>query len=298
LRIFDLTKEEIDALIEKAIYLKEREKRGVPFSPLAGKTLALVFEKPSTRTRVSFESAMHRLGGAAVFMSTADSQLGRGEPIKDTARVLSRYVDAVVVRTFGHDIIEEFARYSAVPVVNGLTDLHHPCQVLSDLMTVVEKKGSYAGKKFAWIGDGNNMANSWIEAAANLGFELDVATPRGFAPDRAVVEKARDEGIGNIEFPKTPEDAAKDADILSTDVWVSMGQEAEREKKIKAFRHYQINGRILKLAKKDAIVMHCLPAHRGEEITDEVMEGKQSAVWDQAENRLHMQKAILTFLFG
>lgn len=294
LKMSDLKKADIDDLIERAVYIKGRLKRGIRHSPLKTRTLGLIFEKPSTRTRVSFECAMMQLGGSTVFVSSADSQLGRGEPIKDTARVMSGYVDGVVIRTFGHERIEEFARYSSVPVINGLTDLHHPCQVLADIMTVVEKKGSYGGLKVAWIGDGNNVANSWIEAAGILGFELVLACPGGYEPDRGVLAGAG----GNVKLGKTVEEAAKDADVLNTDVWASMGQEGEREKRLKAFRGYQINAKVLKLAKKDAVVMHCLPAHRDEEITDDVIEGPNSAVWQEAENRLHVQKAVLERLLG
>ena len=296
LTISALTKGDIDALLERAASLKERHRKGIPHNPLRGRTLGLIFEKSSTRTRVSFETAMYQLGGSAIFMSQKDSQIGRGEPIKDTARVMARYVDAVVIRTYGHEIIEEYAKYSGVPVINGLTDLSHPCQVLSDILTVVEKKGSYDGVRVSWIGDGNNMANSWIEAASILGFPLRLSCPRGYEPAREVLRRAKEASpvkAVNIEIVKTPEEAAKDADVLNTDVWASMGQEAEKEARTRAFRGFQINSKVLSLAKKDAIVMHCLPAHREEEITEEVMEGPNSVVWDQAENRLHMQKAIL-----
>ncbi|MBI3398759.1 MAG: ornithine carbamoyltransferase [Deltaproteobacteria bacterium] len=293
LTISGLTKAEIDATFEKTRVFKQRQKRGIPHTPLIGKTIGLIFEKASTRTRVSFEVAMYQLGGNVIFISQRDSQIGRGEPIKDTARVLSRYVDGIVIRTFGHEIVEEFAHYSSVPVINGLTDLHHPCQVLTDVFTIVEKKGSCKGIKVAWIGDGNNMANSWIEAAARLGFDLMLACPDGYLPDKNILAKAKKEAGSKIEVVNDPKKVAKDADVLNTDVWASMGQEEETEKRKKAFKGYQINSEILKLAKKDAIVMHCLPAHRGEEITDEVLEGANSVVFDQAENRLHVQKVIL-----
>ncbi len=292
LTIFDLTKEEIEGLLDRAASLKERHKKGIPHRPLLGKTLGLIFEKSSTRTRVSFETAMYQLGGNAIFLSQKDSQIGRGEPIKDTARVMSRYVDAVVIRTFGHEIIEEFAGYSSIPVINGLTDLHHPCQVLADVLTVIEMKGRYEGQKVCWIGDGNNMANSWIEAAGRLGFELVLACPAEYSPDPAVLARGRALNPG-IRLTQSVDEAASGADVLNTDVWASMGQEEEREKRAKAFKGYQINSRVLGLAKKDAIVLHCLPAHRDEEITGEVLEGPNSAVWDQAENRLHIQKAVL-----
>lgn len=292
LTIADLDKNGIDALLGRALNLKQRLKRGIAYSPLKGKVLGLIFEKSSTRTRVSFEVAMNQLGGSSVFISQKDSQIGRGEPVKDTARVMSRYVDAVVVRTFGHDIVEEFAKYSTIPVINGLTDAHHPCQVLADIMTVVEKKGGYAAVKACWIGDGNNMANSWIEASGILGFELALACPDGHKPDEKILKKAGP----RVKLVQTPEDAAKGADVLNTDVWASMGQEAEAEERKKVFANYQINSKILALAKKDAVVLHCLPAHRGEEITEDVIEGPNSAVWDEAENRLHLQKAVLELL--
>ena len=294
LSIYALDKETIDGLVCRAAILKERHKAGIPYHPLRGKTLGLIFEKPSTRTRVSFETAISHLGGAAIFISHRDSQIGRGEPIKDTARVMSRYVDAVVIRTFGHEIIEEYASFSTVPVINGLTDMHHPCQVLADLLTVSEKKGGLSDVKVAWIGDGNNMANSWIEASLRLGFELRLACPEGYAPHADMI--ALVEGVEHINITRSVAEAVKGADVLNTDVWASMGQEEEQKKRLNAFKGFQINSDVLKLAAKDAIVLHCLPAHRGEEITEEVLEGDQSVVWDQAENRLHIQKAILEWL--
>ncbi|MFQ5735900.1 MAG: ornithine carbamoyltransferase [Thermodesulfobacteriota bacterium] len=296
LSIAELTKEDIDGLLKRAASLKERHKKGIPYNPLRGKTLGLIFEKSSTRTRVSFETAMYHLGGDAIFISHRDSQIGRGEPIKDTARVMSRYVDAVVIRTFGHEIIEEYASYSTVPVINGLTDLHHPCQVLADILTVVEKKGGYEDISACWIGDGNNMANSWIEAAITLGFDLKLACPEGYRPEKGFVEAARLEEHPNVVITGSVDDAAEGADVLNTDVWASMGQEQEAQMRKKAFAGFQINASVLSRAKKDAIVMHCLPAHRGEEITEEALEGPNSVVWDQAENRLHIQKAILEWL--
>jgi len=291
LRVFDLEKRAIDELITMAASLKDRHKRGIPHQPLRGRVLGLIFEKSSTRTRVSFETAMYHLGGSAIFLNPGDSQIGRGEPIKDTARVMSGYIDAVVMRTFGHDKLEEYAKYSTVPVINGLTDAHHPCQVLADILTVVEQKGCYEGMKVCWVGDGNNMANSWIEAAARLGFELRLACPSGYTPDKGLLS---DVGAGeNIKVMESVEEAVRGVDIINTDVWASMGQEAEQVKREAAFSGYQINKKLLSLADKDAIVLHCLPAHRGEEITDDVIEGAQSVVWEQAENRLHMQKAIL-----
>src|SRR3989337_4125244 len=293
LTISDLTKDEIDALCERTSFFKERQIRRIPHNPLIGKSIGLIFDKASTRTRFSLEVAMYQLGGNAIFISHRDSQIGRGEPIKDTARVLSSYTDGVVIRTFSHEIVEEFAKYSTIPIINGLTELHHPCQVLADVFTVIEKKGSYKGLKIAWIGDGNNMANSWIEAASRLGFDLTLACPEGYWPDKNILDRARKEAKSKIEIVKEPKEAAKGADVLNTDVWASMGQEEEEEKRKKAFQGYQINSDLLKLAKKDAIVMHCLPAHREEEITDEVMEGQNSVIFDQVENRLHVQKVIL-----
>lgn len=292
LKISDFDATEIDELIARAICLKDRLRRGIPHTPLESKVLGLIFEKPSTRTRVSFESAMYQLGGHTIFLSSTATQMGRGEPIKDMARVMSGYVDAVMIRTFGHEIIEEFAEYSSVPIINGLTDMHHPCQVLADVMTITEIRGTLQGLKVAWIGDGNNMANSWIEAAAILGFELRIACPEGYCPDEDVLAWAKEKGA-KITTCMSVKDAVKGADVLNTDVWASMGQEEERAERIKAFDGYQINADTLKIAKKDAIVLHCLPAHRGEEITEEAIEGKNSAVWQQAENRLHVQKAVL-----
>jgi len=291
LRVFDLEKKDIDELLSMAASLKERHRRGIPHQPLRGRVMGLIFEKSSTRTRVSFETAMYHLGGSAIFLSPKDSQTGRGEPIKDTARVMSGYVDVVVIRTFGHDKLEQYARYSTVPVINGLTDAHHPCQVLADILTVVEQKGSYEGIKACWVGDGNNMANSWIEAAARLGFELRLACPSGYTPDKRLLAEVG--GGDNIRVMESVEEAVRGADVVSTDVWASMGQEEEQVKREAVFRGYQINDELLALADKEAIVLHCLPAHRGEEITDDVIEGPHSVVWEQAENRLHMQKAVL-----
>ena len=254
---------------------------------------SLLFEKPSTRTRVSFEAAMYGLGGQVIFMSTKESQLGRGEPLKDTARVLSRYVDAIVVRTFGQGVVEELARYATVPVINALTDLHHPCQVLSDLMTVIEKKGTLDKTKTVWIGDGNNMANSWIEAASVFGFPLTLACPAGFSPNETILEKARVRSPLPIVVLRDPAEAIRGAAVINVDVWASMGQEAEQEQRLGVFRDYQLDSALLAKADKDAIVLHCLPAHRGEEVTEEVLEGPQSVVFDQAENKMHIHAAIL-----
>lgn len=288
LKISDLTKSDIDSLIVRAIELKEGAKSNI----LDDKTVALIFEKPSTRTRVSFEVGIGELGGRSIFLNQNDSQIGRGEPIKDTARVMSRYVDGVVIRTFSHDIISEFAEFSTIPIINGLTDLHHPCQIMADLMTIVEKQGTYEDKRIAWIGDGNNMAHSWIEAAELLGFHLNIACPDGYCPDKDIFDKAIESGA-KINKCMPVKEAVAVCDVINTDVWASMGQEEEQAKRVKAFDGYIVDEELLKLASDDAIVMHCLPAHRGEEISADVLEGNQSVVWDQAENRLHIQKAIL-----
>ncbi|ADW16697.1 ornithine carbamoyltransferase [Desulfobulbus propionicus DSM 2032] len=293
LALGDFTQEELRALIDRALELKAESKQGVRHQQLAGRKICLLFEKPSTRTRVSFEAAMYGLGGQVIFMSTKESQLGRGEPLKDTARVLSRYVDAIVVRTFGQGVVEELARYATVPVINALTDLHHPCQVLSDLMTVIEKKGTLDKTKTVWIGDGNNMANSWIEAASVFGFPLTLACPAGFSPNETILEKARVRSPLPIVVLRDPAEAIRGAAVINVDVWASMGQEAEQEQRLGVFRDYQLDSALLAKADKDAIVLHCLPAHRGEEVTEEVLEGPQSVVFDQAENKMHIHAAIL-----
>lgn len=298
LRLRDYSKNELDGLLALAADLKARQKAGVEHHLLKGKTLAMIFEKASTRTRISFEVGMFQLGGHALFISSNNSQMGRGEPIKDTARVLARYCDGVMIRTFGQEIIDEFAGYSGVPVINGLTDLYHPCQILADLQTVVEHKGRYGGLKFAWVGDGNNMANTWIEAAAILGFDLALACPQGYEPDREVWEWAQTRGTASITITEDPEEAVRDADVINTDVWASMGQESEQKQRELAFQGYCVNDELLALASPDNIVLHCLPAHRGEEISDSVIEGRHSVVWDEAENRLHIQKAIMATLMA
>jgi len=294
LTVHDLTRAEILNLFKRAKALKTRKG-----CPLTGRTLGLFFEKASTRTRVSFEVAMAQLGGHSIFLSKEEIQLHRGETIADTARVLSRYLDGLVIRTYAHHTIEEWARHATIPLINGLTDLHHPCQALGDLFTVFEKSGRVSGLKLAYIGDGNNVANSLIEGALRLGMSISLACPKGYEPNKDVLELARQESKktgGLIQVVREPEAAAKGADILYTDVWTSMGQESEAEARRKAFEGYQIHRSLLKLAKPSAWVMHCLPAHRGEEITDEVIDGPQAIVWDQAENRLHIQKAILEWL--
>lgn len=297
LRINDLSRAELERLIERAGQLKRAAAAGRYEPTLAGKTLILIFEKSSTRTRVSFEVGIQQLGGRAVHLSANDCQLGRGEPLKDTARVLSRYADLIMIRTFAHANVEELARYAAVPVINGLTDTHHPCQILADLQTLAERDAGFTQRKIAWVGDGNNVAASWIEAAGVLGLDLHLATPAGYEPDPAVVEEARRRG-GRVTVTRDPRAAAQDAWVLMTDVWTSMGQESEKAKRDEVFRPYQVNPELLARAASDAIVLHCLPAHRGEEITDEVIEGPHSAVFDEAENRIHAQKALMEMLLG
>ncbi|HEU4643483.1 MAG TPA: ornithine carbamoyltransferase [Gemmatimonadaceae bacterium] len=264
--------------------------------PLAGKSLAMIFMKSSTRTRVSFEVGAWQLGGHALFLSPRDIQLGRGEPIADTARVLSRYVDGIMIRTFAHAEVEELAKYADVPVINGLTDLLHPCQILADLLTVRQHLGGWEGKKIAWVGDGNNMANSWINAAYRLGFELVLACPEGYDPDPAILERARK--TANVRVVRDPREAVEGADVVNTDVWASMGQEEEQAQRERAFAGYTVNAALMSRAASDAIFLHCLPAHRGEEVAAEVIDGKWSRVWDEAENRLHVQKAVMAVLMG
>jgi ornithine carbamoyltransferase len=290
--ITSLNKQEIDELLFLALRLKKEHKEGSAHLPLKGKTLGMLFEKPSTRTRVSFEVGMLQLGGHALYMGWRDTQLSREESVEDTARVLSRYLDGIVVRTFAQETLELFASHATIPVINGLTDLEHPCQILSDLMTILEKKGGYEHLTIVYVGDGNNIANSWINASLTLGFNLRLACPRGYEPDGELVEKALSAPL-QIQFCDDPAEAVREADIINTDTWVSMGQEDQRREKVEVFKNYQVNGTLLKLAKKDVMVMHCLPAHRGEEITDAVADGEQAIIFDQAENRLHMQKAIL-----
>ncbi|HEY6006689.1 MAG TPA: ornithine carbamoyltransferase [Geobacteraceae bacterium] len=295
LALHDYTRQELDHLFTLTKELKEAQKKRIPHRRLEGKSVALIFEKSSTRTRISFEVGVWQLGGQPLFISSGTSQMGRGEPIKDTARVMARYCDGVMIRTFGQEIVEEFARYSAVPVINGLTDLFHPCQIMADLFTVIEHRGSYEGLTFAWVGDGNNMANTWIEAAAIFGFELRLACPKGYEPDGEVLAWARARGA-RLVLTADPKEAVRDADVINTDVWASMGQEQEQKIREKAFQGYCLDEALLNEAKGNCMVLHCLPAHRGEEITDDVIEGPHSAVWDEAENRLHVQKAIMATL--
>ncbi|HXF24256.1 MAG TPA: ornithine carbamoyltransferase [Gemmatimonadaceae bacterium] len=264
--------------------------------PLAGQTLAMIFMKASTRTRVSFEVGTYQLGGHALFLSPRDVQLGRGEPISDTAKVLSRYVNGIMIRTFAHADVEALAKDATIPVINGLTDLLHPCQVLADVLTVRQQLGGIAGRKVAWIGDGNNMANSWINAAYVLGFELSLACPEGYDPDAALIARARTRA--KVSVVRDPAEAANGADVVTTDVWASMGQEEEQAVRERAFRGFCVDSALMARAAKDAIFLHCLPAHRGEEVTADVIDGRQSRVWDEAENRLHIQKAIMAVLMG
>ncbi|HSM16371.1 MAG TPA: ornithine carbamoyltransferase [Gemmatimonadales bacterium] len=293
LAVTDFTKAELHQVLELAGRMKRGEERG---KPLAGKTLGMIFAKSSTRTRVSFEVGTSQLGGHALFLSSRDIQLGRGEPIRDTARVLSRYVDGLMIRTFAQEDVEELARFASVPVINGLTDLLHPCQVMADLMTVQEALGGWEGKVVAWIGDGNNMANSWLNAAAALGFELRLACPEGYEPNHHFFEDAQRRTT--VSITEDPDEAAEGAHVLTTDVWASMGQESEAEARKISFRGYVVDEDLMALADPSAIFLHCLPAHRGEEVTEAVFEGPQSKVWDEAENRLHVQKAIMSTLMG
>jgi len=295
LALNQFTKAELDNILALTAELKLRQKTGVEHQLLKGKSVALIFEKSSTRTRVSFEVGVYQLGGQPLFISSATSQMGRGEPIKDTARTIARYCDGVMIRTYGQEIVEEFAAYSSVPIINGLTDKFHPCQIMADIFTVMEHKGGYEGLKYAWIGDGNNMANTWIEAAAIFGFELRLACPQGYEPDAGVLAWAKGKGA-KLLLTTDPREAVAGADVVNTDVWASMGQEAEQKEREKAFAGYCLDDTLLSLAKPDCLVLHCLPAHRGEEITDAVIEGKNSVVWDEAENRLHVQKAIMASL--
>jgi ornithine carbamoyltransferase len=293
LKISDWTKEEVLALFEKTHELKKILREGKVYEPLKGKNLAMIFHKASTRTRVSFEVGMTQLGGHAIFLDSSATQIGRGEPICDTARVLSRYVDCVMIRTYNQADVEEFSMFADVPIINGLTDMYHPCQVLCDIFTVKEKRENYRDLKYAFIGDGNNMAHSWINAALVLGLNLSIATPEEYGPDPELVNKAKEESNGKIVITNDPLEAAGGADVINTDVWVSMGQEEEEKDKLGCFKGFQINGEMMKFASDDAILLHCLPVHRGEEVTEEVIEGKNSAIFDQAENRLHIQKGIL-----
>jgi ornithine carbamoyltransferase len=293
LQIPDFSRDELIRLFDLADCMKRGEYKQ---KPLEGKTLAMIFMKSSTRTRVSFEVGTYQLGGHALFLSPRDVQLGRGEPIADTARVLSRYVDGIMIRTFAHQDIEELAKYASVPVINGLTDLVHPCQVLADLLTVRQHLGAVEDKRYAWIGDGNNMANSWINAAYVFGFDLTLACPEGYEPADHLLARAQKKA--KVRVVHDPMEAAEGADVVNTDVWASMGQEAEQKERARAFVGYTVNAKLMKRAAKNAIFLHCLPAHRGEEVSADVIDGPQSRVWDEAENRLHVQKAIMVALMG
>ncbi len=292
LQFADFTLDEYEYLIERARIIKRKFKSYEPYHPLTDRTLVMVFEKNSTRTRLSFEAGMHQLGGAAIYLNTRDSQLGRGEPIEDAAQVMSRMCDIIMIRTFGQEIIDRFAAYSRVPVINGLTNEHHPCQVFADVFTYIEHRGTIAGKTVAWIGDANNMLYSWLQAAEVFGFHVNVSTPAGYDINSALVSP------GNQRYTvfKNPADACEGADLVTTDVWTSMGYEEENAVRLKAFDGWIVDGAKMRRANKDALFMHCLPAHRGEEVSADVIDGPQSVVWDEAENRLHVQKALLEYL--
>jgi len=292
----DFTSDDVNNLLALAKDLKQKQKNGEPFQPLRGKTLGMIFDKSSTRTRVSFEVGMFQLGGHALFLSGNDSQLGRGETIADTARVLSRYVDGIMIRTYSHQAVREMAEYASVPVINALTDLHHPCQVLADLLTIKEYKGSLSGLTVAYVGDGNNMAHSWLVGAPLAGLNMRVASPEGYMPTAQVIDEAKQlaaKAGTNVWIGTDPLEAVYGADVIYTDTWTSMGQEAERAERLAAFANYQVNEVLCGKAKPDFLFMHCLPAHHGEEVTADVFEGKHSVVFDEAENRLHAQKAIM-----
>ncbi len=293
LKFSDLTADEYAWLFERAALIKARFKAYEKYQPLADRTLAMIFEKASTRTRVSFEAGMYQMGGSVVHLTTGDSQLGRAEPIEDSARVISRMVDLVMIRTFGQDKIERFASCSRVPVINGLTNEFHPCQILADIFTFIEHRGAIQGKVVAWVGDGNNMANTWLQAADLLGFSVHVSTPSGYEVDQSV---AGVRGPHSYKVFKDPKEACQGADLVTTDVWTSMGYEAENEARKKAFADWCVDADMMAVAKPDALFMHCLPAHRGEEVQAEVIDGPQSVVWDEAENRMHAQKALMEFL--
>lgn len=293
--ILDISRNELEGIIAEAEKLKRQRKAGVPHRLLDGKTLAMIFEKASTRTHISFEVGMNELGGHALFLNARDMQIWRGEEIRDTARAASRYVSAIMIRAYKHSTIEEFAQYATIPVINGLSDLEHPCQLLADILTMKEHFGSTCDLKVAWVGDGNNVCNSLILSTVLTGYDVTVSTPKGYEPEAAFVKKARTLG-GHVTLVRKPEVAVKDADVIVTDTWISMGDDEERDTRLKIFKQYTVDAPLLRHASPDARVLHCLPAHRGQEIADEVMEGGQSLVWDEAENRLHAQKALLVRL--
>lgn len=294
LTLRDLSSTELKNLLDRASELKRQQHNNELFQPFKGKVLGMIFEKSSTRTRISFEAGIAQFGGSAIFLSPRDTQLGRGEPIEDSARVISSMLDIVMIRTFGHDVVQRFASYSSVPVINGLTDDHHPCQLLADLQTYQEHRGSIQGKTVAWIGDGNNMCNSYIEAAQMMGFKLKVGAPKGYEPKPEFMA----EFAHCVEVFNNAEDAAVNADLIVTDVWASMGQEEEQKLREAAFAAFQVNEKLMELAHPDCLFMHCLPAHRGEEISEHMLDHKSSVVWDEAENRLHAQKALMEFLLN
>jgi len=296
--IGDISKEEIEDLLVTASELKERLARGISHRALEGQTLALIFEKPSLRTKATFETGMFQLGGHSIYFSPDQIRLGVREDVADVARNLERWVDGIVARTFAHETVVELAKNSSKPVINGLTDKLHPCQVMSDLLTITERLGRVEDFKVAFIGDGNNVANSWLSAVAKLSFSLSIATPAGYEPDKELLERAKLAARDRVAMTSDPIEAVRDADVVYTDVWASMGQEGEAEERRRVFAAYQVNSELLKSAKRETLVMHCLPAHRGEEITSEVLDGPNSVVYDQAENRLHMQKAIMVALMG
>ncbi len=293
LQVRDLSRDEMHHLFERTRWIKDKFKRYERFWPLEDRTLVMIFEKQSTRTRLSFEAGMHQLGGAAIFLSTRDSQLGRGEPVEDAAQVISRMCDLVMIRTFEQEVIERFAANSRVPVINGLTNEYHPCQILADIYTYIEQRGDIRGKTVAWIGDSNNVCNTWLQAAEVLDFNVHVSTPPGYEVEP---ERANLYGTGHYEEFADPMEAARDADLVTTDVWTSMGFEAENEARKKDFEDWQVDADMMRVADKEAVFMHCLPAHRGEEVAAEVIDGPASVVWDEAENRLHTQKALMEFL--
>jgi len=295
LTLKDLSSTELEKLLQRSIELKKIQHSGEIYEPLKNKVLGMIFEKSSTRTRVSFEAGMAQFGGAAIFLSSHDTQLGRGEPVEDSARVLSSMVDAVMIRTFEHNKVERFAEYSSVPVINALTDDYHPCQLLADMQTYLEHRGSIQGKIVTWIGDGNNMCHSYINAAQQFGFTLNIATPDGFEPDSEIINSAQNSGT-TINLMRDPLEATTGSDLVVTDVWASMGQEDESAQRLKLFSNYQVNSKLMQQANSEALFMHCLPAHRGEEVSSSVIDGDQSVVWNEAENRLHAQKALLELL--
>jgi len=295
--LLDITPAEARHILKRAGKIKRKLREGKAHHVLEGKTLGMIFDKASTRTRVSFEVGMYQLGGHALFLQSGTTQLGRGEPIEDSARVLSSMVDGITIRTFGHDIVQRFAEYSSVPVINALTDWTHPCQILADVFTYEEQRGSIEGKTVAWIGDGNNMTHSWINGAVSFGYDLKIACPEGYCPDEDLLSAARAVGA-NVTLTDDPLVAAEGADLVTTDVWASMGQEEEQAEREKAFAGFQVDARVMSHAKSDALFMHCLPAHRGEEVSADVIDGPQSVVWQEAENRMHAQKALLEFLLA